>query len=134
MFDTKKVAIEWGGKTLTLETGKVARQADGAVIATLGETVVLCAVIFGGGSAVGGVVTVVGVAVLASSYVWGISQAKDWLSVSSNRKGNLFTVLGRASDALSNDMSKSPSNFLRDTVAAGTVIALAPLSAILLIL
>ena len=87
-----------------------------------------------GGSAVGGVVTVVGVAVLASSYVWGISQAKDWLSVSSNRKGNLFTVLGRASDALSEDMSKSPSNFLRDTVAAGTVIALAPLSAILLIL
>ena len=85
-----------------------------------------------GGSAVGGVVTVV--AVLASSYVWGISQAKDWLSVSSNRKGNLFTVLGRASDALSEDMSKSPSNFLRDTVAAGTVIALAPLSAILLIL
>ena len=82
----------------------------------------------------GGVVTVVGVAVLASSYVWGISQAKDWLSVSSNRKGNLFTVLGRASDALSEDMSKSPSNFLRDTVAAGTVIALAPLSAILLIL
>ena len=54
-----------------------------------------------GGSAVGGVVTVVGVAVLASSYVWGISQAKDWLSVSSDRKGNLFTVLGRASDALS---------------------------------
>ena len=87
-----------------------------------------------GGSAVGGVVTVVGVAVLASSYVWGISQAKDWLSVSSNRKGNLFTVLGRASDALSEDMSKSPSNFLRDTVAAGTVIALAPQSAILLIL
>ena len=28
MFNTKKVAIEWGGKTLTLETGKVARQAD----------------------------------------------------------------------------------------------------------
>ncbi len=44
MFDAKKVEIEWGGKTLTLETGKVARQADGAVIATLGETVVLCAV------------------------------------------------------------------------------------------
>ncbi|MEH3120934.1 MAG: polyribonucleotide nucleotidyltransferase [Sphingomonas phyllosphaerae] len=44
MFDTKKVEIHWGGKTLTLETGKVARQADGAVIATLGETVVLCAV------------------------------------------------------------------------------------------
>ena len=44
MFDIKKVSIEWGGKTLTLETGKVARQADGAVIETLGETVVLCAV------------------------------------------------------------------------------------------
>jgi polyribonucleotide nucleotidyltransferase len=44
MFDVKTVSIEWGGQTLTLETGKVARQADGAVIATLGETVVLCAV------------------------------------------------------------------------------------------
>jgi polyribonucleotide nucleotidyltransferase len=44
MFNTKTVTIEWGGQTLTLETGKVARQADGAVIATLGETVVLCAV------------------------------------------------------------------------------------------
>jgi polyribonucleotide nucleotidyltransferase len=44
MFDAKKVTIEWGGQTLSLETGKVARQADGAVIATLGETVVLCAV------------------------------------------------------------------------------------------
>src|SRR6187200_1893950 len=44
MFDTKKVDIEWGGKTLSLETGRVARQADGAVLATLGETVVLCAV------------------------------------------------------------------------------------------
>jgi polyribonucleotide nucleotidyltransferase len=44
MFDMKKIEIEWGGKTLTLETGRVARQADGAVLATLGETVVLCAV------------------------------------------------------------------------------------------
>src|SRR6188768_3766562 len=44
MFDTKKVELELGGKTLTLETGRVARQADGAVVATLGETVVLCAV------------------------------------------------------------------------------------------
>ena len=44
MFDTKKVEIQWGGKTLTLETGRVARQADGAVLATLGETVVLAAV------------------------------------------------------------------------------------------
>ncbi len=44
MFDVKKVEMEWGGKTLTLETGRIARQADGAVLATLGETVVLCAV------------------------------------------------------------------------------------------
>jgi polyribonucleotide nucleotidyltransferase len=44
MFDTKKVELEWGGKTLTLETGRIARQADGAVLATYGETVVLCAV------------------------------------------------------------------------------------------
>ena len=44
MFDIKREEIQWGNATLTLETGKVARQADGAVIATLGETVVLCAV------------------------------------------------------------------------------------------
>ncbi len=44
MFDIKTVTTQWGNETLTLETGKVARQADGAVIATLGETVVLCAV------------------------------------------------------------------------------------------
>ena len=44
MFDKQSVSIQWGDQTLTLETGKVARQADGAVIATLGETVVLCAV------------------------------------------------------------------------------------------
>jgi polyribonucleotide nucleotidyltransferase len=44
MFDVKKVELEWGGKTLTLETGRIARQADGAVLATYGETVVLCAV------------------------------------------------------------------------------------------
>ncbi|MCA3254689.1 MAG: polyribonucleotide nucleotidyltransferase [Alphaproteobacteria bacterium] len=44
MFDIQKSEIQWGGKTLTLETGRVARQADGAVLATLGETVVLCAV------------------------------------------------------------------------------------------
>ena len=87
-----------------------------------------------GGSAGGGVVTVVGVAVLASSYVWGISQARDWLSVDSNRRGNPLTVMGRAMDAISDDMSKSPSNFLRDVVSTGTVVALAPLSALLLIL
>ena len=44
MFNIKTVETEIGGKTLKLETGRVARQADGAVLATLGETVVLCAV------------------------------------------------------------------------------------------
>ena len=44
MFNIARQSIEWGGRTLTLETGKVARQADGAVMATYGETVVLCAV------------------------------------------------------------------------------------------
>ena len=34
--------IEWGGRTLSLETGKIARQADGAVLVTYGETIVLC--------------------------------------------------------------------------------------------
>jgi len=46
MFKEVKKSIEWGGETLTLETGKIARQADGCVIATLGETSVLCAVVF----------------------------------------------------------------------------------------
>ena len=43
MFDKYfRKDINWGGKTLTLETGKVARQADGAVMARLGDTIVLC--------------------------------------------------------------------------------------------
>ena len=37
--------ISWGGQLLTLETGKVARQADGAVLARLGDTIVLCTVV-----------------------------------------------------------------------------------------
>ena len=44
MFDITKKSIEWGGRTLTLETGRIARQADGAVLATYGETSVLAAV------------------------------------------------------------------------------------------
>jgi polyribonucleotide nucleotidyltransferase len=44
-FDHHKVELDWGGQPLTLETGKVARQADGAVVATLGETVVLATVV-----------------------------------------------------------------------------------------
>ena len=46
MFDVTKKSIEWGEETLTLETGKVARQADGTVIATLGETSVMANVTF----------------------------------------------------------------------------------------
>ncbi len=44
MFNMVRKEMEWGGRKLTLETGRMARQADGAVLATLGETVVLCAV------------------------------------------------------------------------------------------
>ncbi|TNC74174.1 polyribonucleotide nucleotidyltransferase [Rubellimicrobium roseum] len=46
MFNEHKKSIQWGGETLTLETGKVARQADGSVIATLGETSVMANVTF----------------------------------------------------------------------------------------
>src|SRR5690606_24948138 len=45
MFNQHKVEIEWGGRPLILETGKIARQADGAVLATYGETVVLATVV-----------------------------------------------------------------------------------------
>ncbi len=45
MFDIQRETIEWGGRTLTLETGKIARQADGAVLATYGETTVLATVV-----------------------------------------------------------------------------------------
>ena len=45
MFDVKKKTIEWGGRELTLETGKIARQADGAVLATYGDTTVLATVV-----------------------------------------------------------------------------------------
>ena len=45
-FDEVKKSIQWGQETLTLETGKVARQADGTVIATLGETSVMANVTF----------------------------------------------------------------------------------------
>ena len=45
MFNHHKVEIEWGGRPLILETGKIARQADGAVLATYGETKVLATVV-----------------------------------------------------------------------------------------
>ena len=46
MFEVTKKSMQWGEETLTLETGKVARQADGTVIATLGETSVMANVTF----------------------------------------------------------------------------------------
>ncbi len=45
MFDIQREEINWGGTKLTLETGRIARQADGAVLATLGETTVLATVV-----------------------------------------------------------------------------------------
>ncbi|RVV98077.1 polyribonucleotide nucleotidyltransferase [Mesobaculum littorinae] len=46
MFNVTTKSMQWGDETLTLETGKVARQADGSVIATLGETSVMANVTF----------------------------------------------------------------------------------------
>ncbi len=45
MFETHREEITWGGRKLVLETGKVARQAHGAVLATYGETTVLATVV-----------------------------------------------------------------------------------------
>ena len=45
MFQEFRKEIEWGGRTLVLESGKIARQADGAVMATYGDTRVLCTVV-----------------------------------------------------------------------------------------
>ena len=77
--------------------------------------------------------TVVGAVVLASSYIWGIKQARTWLQQDGNKDGNFFTVMGRATDALAADMGKSAGNFVRDAVSTIMVVALAPLSAILLV-
>ena len=45
MFNVFRKELDWGGRRLVLETGKMARQADGAVLATYGETAVLCTVV-----------------------------------------------------------------------------------------
>ncbi len=45
MFKVFKKEIEWGGRTLTMETGRIARQADSAVLVTYGDTSVLCTVV-----------------------------------------------------------------------------------------
>src|SRR5258706_6424947 len=42
MFNYFRKELDWGGRKLVLETGKVARQADGAVMVSYGDTVVLC--------------------------------------------------------------------------------------------
>src|SRR5919199_3539914 len=45
MFDIARVGLDWGGRKLVLETGRIARQADGAVIASYGESTVLATVV-----------------------------------------------------------------------------------------
>src|SRR5665213_3525297 len=45
MFNVHRVELDWGGRPLILETGKVARQADGAVFASYGENTVLATVV-----------------------------------------------------------------------------------------
>ncbi|MBL9099220.1 MAG: polyribonucleotide nucleotidyltransferase, partial [Alphaproteobacteria bacterium] len=45
MFDIQREEFDWGGRKLILETGRIARQADGAVLATMGETAVLATVV-----------------------------------------------------------------------------------------
>src|SRR5262247_687824 len=45
MFDIHRVQLDWGGRKLVLETGKIARQADGAVVASYGESKVLATVV-----------------------------------------------------------------------------------------
>ena len=42
MFNYYRKELEWGGRKLVLETGKIARQADGAVLVSYGDTIVLC--------------------------------------------------------------------------------------------
>ena len=83
-------------------------------------------------SAIGFAATAVGAVVLASSYIWGIGQARSWLKQEGNTDGNLFTVLGRAADDIGSDMNKSVSNLVRDAVSTAMVVGLAPLSVILL--
>jgi len=45
MFDIKREELDWGGRKLVLETGRIARQAHGAVLVTYGETSVLATVV-----------------------------------------------------------------------------------------
>src|SRR5262249_61513730 len=45
MFNIHRVQFDWGGRQLTLETGRLARQADGAVFASYGDTTVIATVV-----------------------------------------------------------------------------------------
>src|SRR6266436_2483536 len=45
MFNIHRVQLDWGGRQLTLETGRLARQADGAVFASYGDTTVIATVV-----------------------------------------------------------------------------------------
>ncbi|MGH6800247.1 MAG: hypothetical protein ACRECZ_02310, partial [Methylocella sp.] len=45
MFEIHREELDWAGRKLVFETGKIARQADGAVVATYGETTVLATVV-----------------------------------------------------------------------------------------
>src|SRR5277367_1507185 len=45
MFNYFRKELDWGGRKLVLETGKIARQADGAVLVSYGDTIVLCTVV-----------------------------------------------------------------------------------------
>ena len=90
----------------------------------------------GGAAILTGIIAVtstIGFGVLGSSYIWGIQQSRAWLAQEGNSDGNFFTVVGRACDAISADMSKSASNALRDGVSTAMVVLLAPLSAFLLL-
>lgn len=69
-----------------------------------------------------GTATVVGALVLGSSFIWGVSQIKNWLDEPDNTDGNFFTVAGRAIDDIGEDMSQSPANCLRDLVAITTMV------------
>jgi len=46
MFNKQSVSLEWAGRTLKIETGQVARQADGAVMVTYGDTIVLATAVY----------------------------------------------------------------------------------------
>lgn len=45
MFEIIKKSTDWGGRTLSLETGKIARQADGSVVVNYGDTSILVTVV-----------------------------------------------------------------------------------------